>query len=133
MVRLQLALEATGVAGSDGRRTGPEARPQGPGASGGGGRPSTSGGSRPTSPIDCCDLSAEMRLPGRAWLQFEVEPSGSGSVIRQTAEFEPLGLAGLAYWYVLYPLHRLIFEGMLSRIARLSGGQQAAAPCREEV
>ena len=78
-------------------------------------------------------LSAEMRLPGRAWLQFEVEPSGSGSVIRQTAEFEPLGLAGLAYWYVLYPLHRVIFEGMLRRIARLSGGQQAAATCREEV
>ena len=78
-------------------------------------------------------LSAEMRLPGRAWLQFEVEPSGSGCVIRQTAEFEPLGLAGLAYWYGLYPLHRLIFESMLRRVARLSSGSQAATPCREEV
>ena len=78
-------------------------------------------------------LAAEMRLPGRACLQFEVEPSGTGCVIRQTAEFEPLGLAGLAYWYGLYPLHRLIFESMLRRIARLSAGRQAAAPCREEV
>ena len=40
-------------------------------------------------------LSAEMRLPGRAWLQFEVEPSGSGSLIRQTAIFDPAGLFGL--------------------------------------
>ena len=67
-------------------------------------------------------LYAEMRLPGRAWLQFEVESSGSGCVIRQTAEFEPLGLAGLAYWYALYPLHRLLFERMLGRIARLAAG-----------
>ena len=43
-------------------------------------------------------LKAEMRLPGRAWLQFEVEPHGSGSWVRQTAEFDPLGFLGLAYW-----------------------------------
>ncbi|MCY4587704.1 MAG: SDR family oxidoreductase [Bryobacterales bacterium] len=67
-------------------------------------------------------LYAEMRLPGRAWLQFEVEPSGSGCVICQTAEFEPLGLTGLAYWYGLYPLHRLLFERMLGRIAQLAAG-----------
>ena len=72
-------------------------------------------------------LSAEMRLPGRAWLQFEVEPAGSGCVIRQTAEFEPLGLTGLAYWYGLYPLHRLIFNRMLARIAQIAAGRQAAA------
>jgi uncharacterized protein YbjT (DUF2867 family) len=62
-------------------------------------------------------LAAEMRLPGRAWLQFEVEPTGAGARIRQTAIFDPLGLAGLLYWYALYPLHRLIFTGMLRRIA----------------
>ena len=72
-------------------------------------------------------LSAEMRLPGRAWLQFEVEPAGSGCVIRQTAEFEPLGLTGLAYWYGLYPLHRLIFNRMLARIVQVAAGRQAAA------
>jgi uncharacterized protein YbjT (DUF2867 family) len=62
-------------------------------------------------------LAAEMRLPGRAWLQFEVEPTATGARIRQTAIFDPLGLAGLLYWYALYPLHRLIFSGMLRRIA----------------
>ena len=62
-------------------------------------------------------LSAEMRLPGRAWLQFEVEPTAAGARIRQTAIFDPLGLAGLLYWYSLYPLHRLIFSGMLRGIA----------------
>jgi uncharacterized protein YbjT (DUF2867 family) len=61
-------------------------------------------------------LRAEMRLPGRAWLQFEVSPEGDGSEVRQTAIFDPLGLAGLAYWYALYPLHHLVFEGMLRGI-----------------
>lgn len=63
-------------------------------------------------------LRAEMKVPGRAWLQFEVTPGDTGSVIRQTAIFEPRGLAGLLYWYALYPLHRPIFDGMLREIAR---------------
>jgi hypothetical protein len=63
-------------------------------------------------------LRAEMRLPGRAWLQFEVEPHGAGSRIRQTAIFDPVGLVGLAYWYALYPLHAFVFRGMLEGIAR---------------
>jgi hypothetical protein len=64
-------------------------------------------------------LSAEMKLPGRAWLQFEVEKKTcSHSVIRQTAIFDPVGLLGLAYWYLLYPIHRMMFEGMLGRIRR---------------
>jgi uncharacterized protein YbjT (DUF2867 family) len=63
-------------------------------------------------------LQAEMRLPGRAWLQFEVSPAGAGrSEIRQTAIFDPAGLAGLAYWYALYPAHALIFGGMLRALA----------------
>jgi hypothetical protein len=66
-------------------------------------------------------LSAEMRLPGRAWLQFEVEPSGSGSLIRQTAIFDPVGLFGQLYWYFLYPIHQLIFAGMLRGIVRAMG------------
>ena len=61
-------------------------------------------------------LRAEMKVPGRAWLQFEVLGEGDHSVIRQTALFEPRGLAGLAYWYALYPLHSLIFAGMLRGI-----------------
>jgi uncharacterized protein YbjT (DUF2867 family) len=61
-------------------------------------------------------LSAEMRLPGRAWLQFEVEPSQSGSLVRQTAIFDPVGLLGQLYWYALYPIHRFVFAGMLAGI-----------------
>jgi uncharacterized protein YbjT (DUF2867 family) len=63
-------------------------------------------------------LVAEMKLPGRAWLEFEVEPDGDGAVVRQTAIFDPLGLFGLIYWYALYPIHQLIFAGMLRGIAR---------------
>ncbi len=62
-------------------------------------------------------LSAEMKLPGRAWLQFEVTGTGPSSEIRQTAIFDPRGLAGLLYWYALYPLHLVIFGGMLRGIA----------------
>jgi uncharacterized protein YbjT (DUF2867 family) len=64
-------------------------------------------------------LSAEMKMPGRAWLQFEVTPEGDGgSSIRQTAEFDPYGASGRAYWYVLYPFHALIFRRMIRAIAR---------------
>ena len=63
-------------------------------------------------------MAAEMRLPGRAWLEFEVSERGVGSRIRQTATFDPVGLSGLAYWYALYPLHCLVFAGMLRGIAR---------------
>ena len=63
-------------------------------------------------------LAAEMRLPGRAWLQFEVTPEGGGSVIRQTALFDPVGLGGLLYWYALWGIHRMVFAGMLRNIAR---------------
>jgi uncharacterized protein YbjT (DUF2867 family) len=63
-------------------------------------------------------LQAEMKVPGRAWLEFEVEPlPNGGSRIHQTAIFDPLGLSGRLYWYALYPVHVLIFAGMLRGIA----------------
>lgn len=65
-------------------------------------------------------LRAEMRVPGRAWLDFEVESTEGGSRIRQTAIFDPAGVAGRLYWYGLYPIHLLIFRGMLRRIAQAS-------------
>lgn len=74
--------------------------------------------------VEACDpptrlrLVAEMKLPGRAWLEFSVAPDGTGSIISQTAVFDPVGLLGLAYWYLAYPLHQLVFAGMLSGIAR---------------
>lgn len=69
-------------------------------------------------------LRAEMRLPGRAWLRFEVAPeaSGAGSVITQTAIYDPVGVAGLVYWYALYPIHEFIFAGMCRNIARQAEG-----------
>jgi hypothetical protein len=66
-------------------------------------------------------LAAEMRLPGRAWLQFEVEPDGSGSVVRQTAIFDPAGVLGQLYWYLLYPVHQFVFAGMLRGIVDAMG------------
>jgi uncharacterized protein YbjT (DUF2867 family) len=63
-------------------------------------------------------LFAEMKLPGRAWLEFEVREHPDGATITQTAIFDPLGLAGQIYWYALYPVHALIFRGMLRSIAR---------------
>lgn len=71
-------------------------------------------------------LFAEMRLPGRAWLEFEVTPGEQGSEIRQTAEFDPLGLAGLIYWYSLWPLHSFVFRRMIRGIVR------AAAKARDD-
>ena len=63
-------------------------------------------------------LRAEMRVPGRAWLEFEARPESSGqTLLLQSAFFEPKGLSGLLYWYVLYPIHGLIFSGLISKIA----------------
>ncbi len=62
-------------------------------------------------------LRAEMKVPGRAWLQFEVREDEGQSVLAQTAFFAPKGLAGLLYWYVLYPVHALIFSGLVRRLA----------------
>ena len=63
-------------------------------------------------------LMAEMKMPGRAWLEFEVTEENGGSCIRQTAIFDPIGLWGLVYWYTIYPMHELVFSGMLRGIAR---------------
>ena len=63
-------------------------------------------------------LEAEMRMPGRAWLQFEVEPIEQGTRIHQTALYDPVGLAGRLYWYAVYPLHAVVFRGMIRGIAR---------------
>jgi len=63
-------------------------------------------------------LQAIMKLPGRAWLEFEVVDDRECSTIRQTAVFDPKGLAGLLYWYALWPVHNMVFGGMLSAIGK---------------
>lgn len=63
-------------------------------------------------------LRAEMKLPGRAWLEFSVEPDENHKTqLRQTAIFDPIGLKGRLYWYGLYPIHSLIFRNMLRNMA----------------
>jgi hypothetical protein len=62
-----------------------------------------------------------MKLPGQAWLELEVTDDGSSAasaIIRQTAIYDPVGLLGRAYWYALYPVHHLVFNGMLRGIAQ---------------
>jgi hypothetical protein len=66
-------------------------------------------------------LRARMKLPGRAWLLFQISSDKGSSLIRQTAMFDPRGLAGRAYWYLTLPIHGIIFSGMLKRIADRSG------------
>ncbi len=71
-------------------------------------------------------LSAEMKVPGKAWLEFEIQGDASHSTIRQTAIFDPVGLPGLLYWYILFPLHQFVFAGMLRGIvaAAVREGEQ---------
>jgi len=59
-------------------------------------------------------LYAEMKLPGEAWLEFSI----TGNILTQTATFRPLGLGGRIYWYAVYPLHLLIFRGMIRKLSR---------------
>jgi lipocalin/uncharacterized protein YbjT (DUF2867 family)/ligand-binding SRPBCC domain-containing protein len=65
-------------------------------------------------------LSADLKLPGHGWLEFEVTPldTGQRSMIRQTATFDPRGWMGRAYWYAILPVHALIFRGLLRQVAR---------------
>jgi uncharacterized protein YbjT (DUF2867 family) len=63
-------------------------------------------------------LRAEMKLPGRAWLQFEVLPDRGGSRVEQTAFFEPDGILGYLYWYAVLPLHRFVFPGLIRALTR---------------
>ena len=70
-------------------------------------------------------LVAEMKLPGRAILEFEVTGDAAGTVIRQTASFDPLGLLGRAYWYSVLPFHHFVFSGMLQGIAASLGNHRS--------
>jgi len=63
-------------------------------------------------------LRAEMRVPGRAWLEWEVTPVERGTRLEQRASFQPRGLWGRAYWYSVAPFHRFIFKPLAKRLAR---------------
>jgi len=71
-------------------------------------------------------LRAEMRLPGRAWLEMSAEPAeGGGSVYRQRAIYFPKGLTGRLYWWAVWPFHGVIFSGMTNRITEAALGPRS--------
>ena len=73
-------------------------------------------------------LRAEMKVPGSAWLQFETLPrDDGGTLLVQTAYFAPRGVPGLAYWYVLLPVHSRIFSGMIAALADEAGRSNVPA------
>ena len=81
-------------------------------------------------------LRAEMRVPGRAWLQFEARPRNDNQTeLIQTAYFDAHGLAGILYWYGVYPLHGPIFSRMIAYIGRraeaLARGEETPPPPQE--
>ncbi|QDU60047.1 3 beta-hydroxysteroid dehydrogenase/Delta 5--_4-isomerase [Planctomycetes bacterium Pan216] len=77
-------------------------------------------------------LRAEMKLPGRAWLQFEAIPEDGGTRLVQSALFEPVGLLGVVYWNSMWPAHLFIFPGMINRIVREAEEAQRSIPTQEE-
>jgi uncharacterized protein YbjT (DUF2867 family) len=73
-------------------------------------------------------LRAEMKVPGKAWLQFEAIPGDGGTLLVQTAFFAPRGLGGWLYWYALYPVHALIFSGLVRRLGQSARGDSDDMP-----
>lgn len=74
-------------------------------------------------------LVAEMKLPGEAVLQFDLQKTGDKkTLLKQRSGFAPQGLSGLIYWYSLLPFHSWIFAGMLKKIARNSGRTILSGP-----
>lgn len=71
-----------------------------------------------------------MKLPGRAWLEFEVTGDEKSSTITQTAIYDPIGLFGRLYWYAVCPLHHFVFSGMLRNIA--AAAQRTGVSATEE-
>ncbi|MEM9053204.1 MAG: SDR family oxidoreductase [Bacteroidota bacterium] len=61
-------------------------------------------------------LFAEMKLPGEAWLEFQIFHLKGKQYIRQTATFRPKGLLGRLYWYAVWPFHIFVFNGMINRL-----------------
>lgn len=83
-------------------------------------------------PPESLRLRAEMRLPGRAWLQWETQPDKSDpngkTLLSQTALFEPKGVPGFLYWYAMYPAHLFIFGAMVRAVGRRARELRSSDP-----
>jgi hypothetical protein len=76
-------------------------------------------------------LLAEMKLPGEAILEFTITSLGPNQVeIQELSRFLPRGLAGILYWYTIYPLHNYVFSGMLTGLAHKIGRPVVSGPER---
>ncbi|MFP5019190.1 SDR family oxidoreductase [Pseudonocardia phyllosphaerae] len=73
-------------------------------------------------------LRAEMKVPGRAWLEMGVRPEGTGSLYHQRAVFIPHGLPGYLYWWAVAPFHGIVFGGMVRNITRTAEREAGTAP-----
>jgi uncharacterized protein YbjT (DUF2867 family) len=62
-------------------------------------------------------LRAEMKVPGKAWLQFESIPQNGQTLLVETAYFAPRGFWGFIYWYAMWPFHAFLFDGLIRRLA----------------
>lgn len=62
-------------------------------------------------------LRAEMKLPGKAWLQFDSTPQDKQTLLTVTAYFAPRGFFGFIYWYAMWPFHKFIFDGLTRGLA----------------
>jgi uncharacterized protein YbjT (DUF2867 family) len=74
-------------------------------------------------------LQAEVKAPGAGWMEWRLKPQpGGNTVLSQIAYFAPKGLAGFLYWYILYPVHRFVFAGLIKGIARRAIEHQQLSP-----
>jgi hypothetical protein len=79
-------------------------------------------------PSQLLRLRAEVKMPGRFWLQFEAQPLECGRTrLIQTIFFDPKGLLGLLYWHLFHPAHTLVFSGLIRAVAQQAEGRSARA------
>ena len=79
---------------------------------------------------DHLQLSAEMKLPGDAWLEWRIAETSAGRTLHQTAFFRPRGLMGRLYWYLMLPAHRMIFGRMARRIVATARASERASAAK---
>jgi len=65
-------------------------------------------------------LRAEMKLPGKAWLQFRIDPQGDKNRLLVNAYYQPRGVFGKLYWYIFLPFHFFIFQNLIRQIEKRS-------------